>query len=202
MRIREYFKFTTTGVLLGAYSGLGLFVTLVSHGIYNEFYAKIIGETPGAGIVQTAIAGAVGAILVLSLTLLATGAGTARKARCSRKPYALTGIVNAGVLFGIGAFVFYETPYAFNEVDLAILFTISGVVGVSTFTIQYDWRLSEIRNNELKLKDLEFAHKDALQSLHLITWTCIIFLTGGVIAALSTFGGRFAPGTPPSSCME
>mgnify|MGYP001073392813 CR=1 FL=1 len=194
MPIRDHLALRASSILLGLYSGLGLLMVLLKWGIYNEFYAEILGDRVGAGIFQTAIRGVVGGTLVFVMVFLTTNAATEWKTR--KLGAALAGLVNTSEVFGIGAAVFYVTPYLFGVFQLAVMFMISGVVGVSTYLSLYDWRLSDVRDLRLKLQDLKFVHDDSLRSINLIAWASIVFLTGGVVAGLTTYSTKYELGSP------
>ena len=61
--------------------------------------------------------------------------------------------------------------------------------------VLYDWKLTDIHSPRLKLQDLKFVHADALQSVHLITWVSILYLTGVLFAGLTAHGQGFTPGS-------
>jgi hypothetical protein len=148
--------------------------------------------------VQASVAGAQGAIVAFLVILVATIVLRKWRSKQPGTPGTVLGALNAGALFGVSAVVFYFTPNAFNTVDLTSIFIISGVVGVSSYLLLYDWKLPQIhplRSRDLKMEDLKFVHEDAIELLHLITWASIIFLTGTVVAALTTYVQHFNVGT-------
>jgi hypothetical protein len=196
MPIRDHLVPRSRSILLGLYSGLGLLMVLLKWGIYNEFYAQILGDRVGAGIFQTAIRGLIGGTLVFLMVFLTTNAATKWRTTKLGSAGALAGLLNTSEVFGISAAVFYVTPYLFGVFQLAVIFVISGVVGVSTYLSLYDWRLSDVRNLRLKLQDLKFVHDDSLKSINLIAWASIVFVTGGVVAGLTTYSTKYELGSP------
>jgi hypothetical protein len=164
-------------------------------GIYFQLYAPELQERVGPGISEAAVRGTIGGIIVFFMIFLTTNEAMKRKNDVSRTMRVVFGLLNTAELFGSSAVMLYLMPPFPNVVTLGILFLISGVVGGATCIALYDWKLSPVLNKELKLKDLEFIHDDSLQSLNLMAWASIVFLTSGVVAALIAYQQSYPPGT-------
>jgi len=202
VKLRDLFSLTRSSILIGIYSGLGLLVILLTHGIYNEYYAAILGDKVGVGIIQTSFIGIISGALVFVLVFMSTNFGINLRYHIKTtepgKAGLVTGLLIVSIFLVVGIMALYVTPFAFNIIPLAELFIVSGVVSISTFIVLYNWKLSDIHDQDLKLKDLEFAHEDTHQIVNLVTWGSIIFLIGAVVGGMGSFDDNFALGTVES----